>query len=243
MRPLRALPRPARIVIQEQVQKRLLIADIQNPALVQPVQALDECLRAAQRVNQRRHVAGHEKGVEPHRPLVRLPALGVEVARSEVQQRRAVDGVLNAESPIKKAGLKEAHEAGVSAVDHACLGRIEHVLPVPTSPQVFVRVVEVAQGASEGRDDEVVVCVLDGAADGARFQAHAVEVEVICGDVAEFLPGGEAAAPFDVPVWGLDFGVFDERFVGQCPVDSCGDVFEVGVYEDDVGVGAALGVT
>lgn len=184
MRPLRALPRPARIVIQEQVQKRLLIADIQNPALVQPVQALDECLRAAQRVNQRSHIAGHEKGVEPHRPLVRLPAFGVEVARCEIKQWRAVDGVLNAESPIKKAGLEEAHEAGVGAVDHACLGRVEHVFPVPTSPQVFVRVVEVAQSASEGRDDEVVVRVLDGAADGARFQAHAVEVEVVRGDVA-----------------------------------------------------------
>ena len=71
-----------------------------------------------------------------------------------------------------------------------------------------------AQGASERGDGEVVVRVLDGAADGAGFQPDAVEVEVIRWDVAQGFPGGEAAAPFDVPVWGLDFSVLDERFVG-----------------------------
>ena len=45
---------------------------------------------------------------------------------------------------------------------------------------------------------------------------------------------------FDVPVCGLDFGVFDEGFVGEVPVDAGGDVLQVCINYHNVGVRAAL---
>ena len=85
---------------------------------------------------------------------------------------------------IHVARLQEAFKAGVGAVDGAALGGVELIQPITAAGEVHCRVVGVAEGAGQCADDKVVVRIFDRSRDGTRFEAVAIGVEVVSGDVA-----------------------------------------------------------
>jgi hypothetical protein len=97
---LGALRRAARVVVQEDVEEALLVADVQQAGLVEVVEAFDESGRPAEGRDQTSHVLRHVECVEPGAAFIRLVAIGVEVAGGEVQERRAEDWVLEAPGAV-----------------------------------------------------------------------------------------------------------------------------------------------
>jgi hypothetical protein len=172
------------VVVKEKGEEGLFVTDVQDTRFVQPVEARDEGIAAAEGSNQASHVARREEGVQPHGAFVGFAAGGVEVAACEVQEWGAVDGVLVAKGSVHEAGLREADEACVGAIDDVGLGGVEHVLPVARALQVFVVVVFMAEGAGEEGNGEVVVGVFDRSGDATSFCTNAIGVEVLRGNVA-----------------------------------------------------------
>ena len=97
---LGALRRSSSVVVQEDVEEALLVADVQQAGLVEVVEAFDESGRAAEGRDQAGHVLRHVEGVEPGATFVGLMAVGIEITGGEVQEWRAEDWVLEAPGAI-----------------------------------------------------------------------------------------------------------------------------------------------
>lgn len=61
MRTLSALPRSASVMVLEDGQKALLVADVQQTALVKVVKSIHESVWAAHRGNETCHVVGNKE--------------------------------------------------------------------------------------------------------------------------------------------------------------------------------------
>lgn len=84
-------------------------------------ETLGEFFRSAESSNQRRHVLWHEEGIHPGTPFVGFVAVGIEVARREVVQRRTKGWVLKAECAVQISGLEESDKSTVDgAVGEVC---------------------------------------------------------------------------------------------------------------------------
>ena len=245
VRPLRALGRSPSVMVLVDRQKGLLVTNVQQARLVQIVQAVHERLRAAERRDQRRHVLRHEERIQPTTPLVRLVPVRVEIARREIQQRRAKCRILQPERAVQVSRLQKACKAGVRAIRQTRrLRSIVHILPIPRSSIILLRVRLVPQPRRHLRNAKIVIRILHRPTNTPRKRPHAIRIEIIRRNIPQRLPRRQPTTPLDGPVRGLVFGVRDDGFVGGGPVDggagARGDELEVGIREDDVGVGAAL---
>lgn len=81
--------------------------------------------------------------------------------------------------------------------------RFVHILPVLRASEIFLFVIKMIHAPSHESNAEIVVSVFDCAGDGASEGSNAVRIEVICGNVAQILPAGQAASSFYGPVLGL----------------------------------------
>ena len=105
MRALRGFARPSGEMVLEYGQEGLFVADVQQAGFVQIIQALHEGRGAAHGGDQRRHVLGHEEGIEPRTAFVCLVAVGVEIAGGEVEQGRAEGWILETPCFVQEFGL------------------------------------------------------------------------------------------------------------------------------------------
>jgi hypothetical protein len=137
------------------------------------------------------------------------------------------------------------------------------VAPVAATVVVFDGVMVVAQPEGKEGDAEVVVGVLDAAAEGAGFRACTGAVDVVFGDVSESVPAYKVSTAFYTPVLRflcktdelessfeancqrppLTFCIRDDGFVGSVPVNARPELLDIGISNHDVCVGAALGIS
>jgi hypothetical protein len=90
-------------------------------------------------------------------------------------------------------------DVAVGVLEDVALVRVPVVAPVAAALVVLGCVGLVSQSVGQERDAEVLVGVLDAAADAACGWARAVP-DVVLGDVADFVPAGEVPASFGAPV-------------------------------------------
>lgn len=145
-------------------------------------------------------------------------------------------------SAIQIPRLKKPGKAGIRAIHPRRLILTEQILPVGRSSLEPFRIACPIHSARNLRNRKVIIRILQRARDTAGHGPEAHGVKVLDGDIVPRLPASQPAAAFGGPVEGLLVGVLLHGCVAGFPVDAVGYVLDVCVCENDVGVGAALGV-
>lgn len=170
MREIRRQTRAICVMELKDREEGLFVAYIEEARGMQVCQAVNERGRSTECDDQTGHVLGDEECIHPCAPLVRFMAIGIEIAGSEIIQRRAERRVLESERAVEIARLEEPHESTIDglvgmagAVAHVRrLVGIVHVSPVLGSGEVFLCIRRVAEPGRHGCDAEIVVCVFHG---------------------------------------------------------------------------------
>ncbi len=122
--------------------------------------------------------------------------------------RAAAPRVLVAEGPVDQPRLHEPGEVALHdlaegiSVDVALLG-VPVIEPVPATLVILGGICGMSQSSGHPGDAEVIVGVLDAAADGATGRARTILVHIIPWNPAEAVPGDEIATTFYTPVFGF----------------------------------------
>ena len=144
-------------------------------------------------------------------------------------------------SPIQIPRLKKPPKPGITPINHRSLILAKQILPKPSPLGIPLHITHLPQPARYLRNRKVVIRILQRPRDTPCYRPEAQVVEVFHGDVVAGFPACEPAAAFVGPVEGFLLRVFLDGGVAGFPVDVVFEAFDVGVCEDYVGVGAALG--